>query len=109
VLLLLLLLLPHNIKCCRWMQGLQQLSISNTLLSGTIPQSLAQLPYLETVDMHNTLMTCCDTWQNATARQAALLPAFLTFDATVQRSPSIEMLGRNPLLNAYLNTGQNML
>jgi hypothetical protein len=91
------------------MQGLQQLSISNTLISGTIPASLAQLPYLEAVDMHNTLMTCCHSWQDATAPQAPLLPAFLTFDASVQLSPSNEMLGRNPLLNLYMNTGQNML
>jgi hypothetical protein len=89
------------------MQGLQQLAISNTLISGTIPQSLALLPYLESVDMHNTLMTCCRSWQDVQSQQ--LLPYFLTFDATVQRSPSNEMLGRNSLLNAYMNTGQNML
>jgi hypothetical protein len=91
------------------MQGLQQLSISNTLISGTIPQSLSQLPYLESVDMHNTLMTCCKSWQDVQAPQVELLPAFLTFDASVQRSPSNEMLGRNWLLNTYMNTGQNML
>jgi hypothetical protein len=92
------------------MQGLQELSISNTLISGTIPESLSQLPYLESVDMHNTLMTCCSSWDSVQGRPAEqLLPAFLTFDSAVKRSPSNEMLGRNLLLNAYMNTGQNML
>uniref|UniRef100_A0A383VRU3 Leucine-rich repeat-containing N-terminal plant-type domain-containing protein n=1 Tax=Tetradesmus obliquus TaxID=3088 RepID=A0A383VRU3_TETOB len=94
----------------KWMQGLQQLSISNTLISGTIPEALSQLPYLESVDMHNTLMTCCGNWSDVQSRTPAqLLPAFLTFDADLKRSPSNEMLGHNPLLNAYMNTGQNML
>jgi hypothetical protein len=41
------------------MLGLQSLRLGNTRLHGTIPEELGHLPYLEHVDIHNTLMTCC--------------------------------------------------
>lgn len=41
------------------MLGLQSLSIRNTLVGGTIPRELANLPYLESVDVRDTRMTCC--------------------------------------------------
>lgn len=41
------------------MLGLQTLSVRNTLVRGTIPQELADLPYLENVDVRDTRMTCC--------------------------------------------------
>lgn len=52
---------PHPILscCCSWMLGLQTLSVRNTLVRGTIPQELADLPYLENVDVRDTRMTCC--------------------------------------------------
>jgi hypothetical protein len=44
-----------------WMLGLQSLSIRQTLVSGTIPRELADLPYLESVDVRDTRMSCCGT------------------------------------------------
>lgn len=41
------------------MLGLQSLSVRHTLLGGTIPHELSQLPYLESVDVRDTRMTCC--------------------------------------------------
>jgi hypothetical protein len=52
-----LLLLLHTLCCCRWMQGLQQLSISNTLISGTIPASLWTLVKSEC--LCRCLCHCC--------------------------------------------------
>jgi hypothetical protein len=46
---------------CSWMLGLQSLSIRQTLVSGTIPRELADLPYLESVDVRDTRMSCCGT------------------------------------------------
>lgn len=49
--------------CCSWMLGLQSLSIRHTLVGGTLPRELADLPYLETVDVRDTRMTCCGSLQ----------------------------------------------
>jgi len=43
------------------MLGLQSLSIRHTLVGGTLPRELADLPYLETVDVRDTRMTCCSS------------------------------------------------
>lgn len=104
-----LMLLPA--MSFRWMLGLQELNLGNTLLSGTIPQDLSLLPYLGFVDIHNTLMTCCSSMDEAEQRanNNTLLPGFLVFSNEMRRSPRNEQLGRDPLLNTYMNTGSNML
>jgi hypothetical protein len=41
------------------MLGLQSLSVRHTSVRGTIPPELAALPYLASVDLRDTHMTCC--------------------------------------------------
>lgn len=64
------------------MLGLQDMYLQQTLLRGPLPSELGSLPYLVTVDIRNTLMSCCTSGAAATAAAARgdLLPSFLEFD-----------------------------
>lgn len=63
------------------------------------------------MDIHNTLMTCCRTAEEAQARfnNGTMLPSFLLFNANMQVLPSEETSSWDPQLNEYLSTDANML
>ena len=64
--------------------GLQILNLRDTKVYGSIPYSLGKLPFLNLVDIRNTLMTCCNSSSAATAakQNQSLLPDFLNFTST---------------------------
>lgn len=74
------------------MLGLQSLSIRHTLLGGTIPRELADLPYLESVDVRDTHMTCCRSLEEAQERRrnGTLLPWYLTLDQVPVNATAVE-------------------
>jgi hypothetical protein len=74
------------------MLGLQSLSIRHTLLGGTIPRELADLPYLESVDVRDTRMTCCGSLEEAQERRrnGTLLPGYLTLDTVPVNATAVE-------------------
>jgi hypothetical protein len=108
------------------MLGLQALDVSNTRIRGTIPEELGNLPFLMSVDIRNTLMSCCrnlsdakaagdrinttdggvDDWQKG---RAELLPHFLQFNMANKRSPVDELMPRDPFLRTLMATGENSL
>lgn len=110
---------------CRWMLGLQTLDVSNTRIQGTIPEELGNLPFLMSVDIRNTLMTCCKNLSSAQAAEhrvdqygeivgwqknrSELLPPFLQFNLGNKRSPFQEPLPRDPFLRKLMSTGENLL
>lgn len=94
------------------MTGLASLVVSNTRIRGTIPAELGYLPYLQTIDLHNTLMTCCHT-ENEAVQQLqnnTLLPNFLVLDASSPQPPILDLRlnNRDAVLAGLLNTGGNM-
>lgn len=93
--------------------GLTNIIISNTRVQGTIPKELGDLPFLQFVDMHNTLMTCCHTEEEALEAQNdnALVPQFLTLNDTATMQPIIDnrLTSRDAALAGFLNTGSNMM
>jgi hypothetical protein len=107
------------------MLGLQMLDLSNTRISGSIPEELGNLPFLMTVDISNTLMSCCIDMSQAEAAQKnvasdgkvpqkedatpELLPTFLQFDLQRKRSPVDERMPRDKYLAQFMATGENLL
>ncbi|KAF6251508.1 hypothetical protein COO60DRAFT_610652 [Scenedesmus sp. NREL 46B-D3] len=70
------------------MVGIRTLDLHNTSLSGSIPEALGTLPYLERVDITLTHMLCCENQAQADALAAQginkLLPSFLLFNNRMQ-------------------------
>lgn len=110
----------------RWMLGLQVLDLSNTRIKGTIPAELGALPFLMSVDLRNTLMTCCHSEKEAErmldlynlrnkTRDVVrddgpdLLPSFLEFNLVNKRSPVDEPMPSDPFLTKLMATGQNLM
>lgn len=107
------------------MLGLQTLDLSNTRIRGTIPEELGNLPFLMSVDIRNTLMSCCsslDAASDASNRVGAngsvpawsadrqeLLPPFLQFNLGNKRSPVDERMPRDPFLRSLMATGENLM
>jgi hypothetical protein len=109
------------------MLGLQVLDLSNTRIKGSIPNELGSLPFLMSVDIRNTLMSCCSNLSQADAagsrvdsqgwppvRHAKsdpqeLLPGFLVFNKEQKRSPLDERMPGDPFLRKYMSTGENLL
>lgn len=93
--------------------GLNNLIISNTRIQGTIPKELGDLPFLQYVDMHNTLMTCCRTEDEALqhSQNNSLVPGFLSLNQSATMQPIIDasLNSRDAALAGYLNTGSNMV
>lgn len=107
------------------MLGLQMLDLSNTRISGSIQEELGDLPFLMTVDIRNTLMSCCGDLSEAEAAEQnvapdgkvpskedetpELLPTFLQFDLQQKRSPLDQRMPRDEYLAQYMATGENLL
>lgn len=119
------------------MLGLQTLDLSNTRISGSIPEELGNLPFLMNVDIRNTLMTCCKNYSAANAANQALrkgqqqqqhprqlladstsssshppqlLPSFLVFDDSSKRSATNERVPTDPFLRKVTaSIGENIL
>ncbi|KAF6240831.1 hypothetical protein COO60DRAFT_1708984 [Scenedesmus sp. NREL 46B-D3] len=70
------------------MVGIRTLDLHNTSLSGSVPEALGTLPYLERVDITLTHMLCCENQAQADALAAQginkLLPSFLLFNNRMQ-------------------------
>lgn len=101
------------------MLGLKELRVANTRLHGPVPDDMSLLPFLDVVDIHNTLMTCCDNKSDARARADCqwdtgcdgprLLPGWLLFNNVTRRPPLEESFSRDAILSQYTQTGANML
>jgi hypothetical protein len=114
------------------MLGLQTLDLSNTRIKGSIPEELGSLPFLMSVDIRNTLMSCCSNMSQADAArsrvdsqgwppprtpskppskttQKELLPGFLVFNIDQKRSPLDERMPGDPFLRKYMATGEHTL